>query len=85
MLKKKKNMIFKEKNDDDDEDEEKNDDDDDDDHDDDGVLMMVDVCIEGVVMMVMVKMILWQSMLAATFWGKTLCRWLRLSWWCLSW
>jgi len=43
------------KNDGDDEDEEKPDDDDDDD---DGVLMMADVCTDGVVMMVMGKMIL---------------------------
>ena len=49
--------------DDDDENEEKRDEDDDD----DGVLMMVDVCTDGVVMMVMGK-ILWQSMLAVTFW-----------------
>ena len=73
MLKKKNNMILKEKNDDDDEDEdedeEESDDDDDDDHDDDGVLMMVDVCIEGVVMMVMVKMILWQYA-GSNFLGK---------------
>ena len=48
--------------DDDEEDEEERDDDD------DGVLMMVDVCTDGVVMMVMGKMILCQRMLAATFW-----------------
>ena len=73
MLKKKKNMIFKEKNDDDDddEDEEKNDDDDDDDdHDDDGVLMMVDVCIEGVVMMVMGKNDIMTKYAGSNFLGK---------------
>jgi hypothetical protein len=29
---------------------------------------MVDVCIDGVVIMVMGKIIFWQSMLATTFW-----------------
>ena len=75
--------------DDDDEDEEKRDDDDDDD---DGVLTMVDVCTDGVVMMVMGNMILWQSMLAATFWeNKSPSRALSGigcvcpdGWWCLS-
>ena len=44
---------------DDDDDEEKCDDDDDDD--DDGILMMVDICIDGIMIMVMGKMILWHN------------------------
>ena len=67
-------MILKEKNDDDDddEDEEESDDDDDDDgdHDDDGVLMMVGVCIEGVVMMVMVKNDIMTKYAGSNFLGK---------------
>ena len=46
--------------DDDDDDEEKCDDDDDDD-DDDGILMMVDVCIDGIMIMVMGNMMIWQN------------------------
>ena len=78
MLKKKK----KEKDDDDDDDFDDDDDGDDDDEnedeeelgdddgDDDGVLMMVDVCTDGVVMMVMGKMI-YDKVCRQQLFGKT--------------
>ena len=57
-----------EENDDDDDGDDDEENEEERDDDDDGVLMMVDVCTDGVVMMVMGKMILCQGMLAATFW-----------------